>query len=77
MRWAFEILGLVGHHATGLTFADIATTLAIPAVTAHRILATMTEDEYLALDESSGRYSHGPAITRITNDVLDLRTPVP
>ena len=44
-----------------------------PAVTAHRILATMTEGEYLALDESSGRYSHGPAITRITNDVLDLR----
>ena len=34
----------------------------------------MTDTAYLILDEASGRYTHGPALTRITNDVLDLRT---
>lgn len=74
VRWAFQILELVGSNGQGLTFADVTATLAIPAATAHRILATMTETAYLLLDESSGRYFHGPAITRITNDGLDLRT---
>ena len=73
VRWAFEILELVGRHYAGLTFSDITTTLSIPAVTGNRVLATMIECEYLALDETTGRYSHGPAFTRITNDVIDLR----
>lgn len=73
VRWAFEILELVGRHYTGLTFADITTTLSIPAATGNRILATMTEGEYLALDEATGRYTHGQAFTRITNEVVDLR----
>ena len=73
VRWAFEIVELVGQHYTGLTYADITTTLQIPAATGNRILATMAECDYLALDESTGRYTHGPAFTRITNDVIDLR----
>ncbi len=73
VRWAFEILELVGRHYTGLTFADITTTMSIPAVTGNRILATMVESEYLSLDDATGRYTHGPAFTRITNDVIDLR----
>lgn len=74
VRWAFEVLELVGRHYTGLTFADITSALAIPAVTGNRILATMTQCDYLTLDEATGHYTHGPAFTRITNDVIDLRT---
>jgi DNA-binding IclR family transcriptional regulator len=74
VRWAFDILDLVGSNGHGLTFADITATLVVPAVTTHRILATMTGTAYLRLDESTGRYYLGPAITRITNDVLAMRT---
>lgn len=73
VRWAFEILELIGRHYTGLTFADITTTLSIPAVTGNRILATMTQSDYLTLEDGTGLYTHGPAFTRMTNDVIDLR----
>ncbi|MCX4472508.1 IclR family transcriptional regulator [Micromonospora sp. NBC_01655] len=63
---ALEILRAIAHHGDGMTIGDIHSTLGIPLGSAHRLLAVLTEQEFVTRSPINRRYFLGPAARQLT-----------
>lgn len=69
---ALELLALVGQ-VRSLRVADAADTLGVARSTAHRLLATLEEYDFVIQDKPNGAYRPGPALNEIgTAAIADL-----
>jgi len=76
-RASAVLLQFTGSDRSTLGVTEIANALGLSKAVVHRILASLKEDGFVAIDEDSRRYSLGPAVLSLGLaylDNLDLRT---
>ena len=74
---ATDVLFLFTEEASDLGVTEIARRLDISKAVVHRILTSLRERDLVAVDESTRRYSLGPAVLRLAaayRESLDLRS---
>lgn len=68
------ILEALADRPDGLPFNDLAAALDMPSASAHRLLRTLTDADYVREDADSGRYIIGGRMMRLASRALDHRT---
>ena len=71
---ALAILEALADHPDGLPFTDLTAALDMPSASAHRLLRTLTESDYVREVSESGRYIIGGRLMRLAGRALDHRT---
>lgn len=71
---ALAILEALADRPDGLPFTDLAAALDMPPASAHRLLRTLTEADYVREVAESGRYIIGGRMMRLAGRALDHRT---
>jgi IclR family acetate operon transcriptional repressor len=68
---SLSLLSLLASEGRPLTLADLASRLALPKATAHRICEQLVEAGYLARDVRERSFVAGPALHRLAFDTLN------
>ena len=68
---SLRLLALVANEGRALSLADLATRLALPKATAHRICTQLVANGFLLRDVDERSFNVGPALRRLAFDTLN------